>query len=62
MLPTVHYNMGGVPTNYMGEVLAPTPDNPDKVRGRVRVRVSTSVWALASRTASLRDWSKVSPS
>ncbi|PNW73110.1 hypothetical protein CHLRE_14g619133v5 [Chlamydomonas reinhardtii] len=31
VLPTVHYNMGGVPTNYMGEVLAPTPDNPDKV-------------------------------
>ncbi|KXZ48381.1 hypothetical protein GPECTOR_28g788 [Gonium pectorale] len=31
VLPTVHYNMGGVPTNYMGEVLAPTPENPDKV-------------------------------
>ena len=21
VLPTVHYNMGGIPTNYMGEVL-----------------------------------------
>ena len=24
VLPTVHYNMGGIPTNYMGEVLNPT--------------------------------------
>jgi succinate dehydrogenase / fumarate reductase flavoprotein subunit len=31
VLPTVHYNMGGVPTNYWGEVLSPTPDNPDRV-------------------------------
>jgi succinate dehydrogenase (ubiquinone) flavoprotein subunit len=31
VLPTVHYNMGGIPTNHYGEVLAPTPDNPDKV-------------------------------
>ena len=29
VLPTVHYNMGGVPTNYWGEVLNPTHDNPD---------------------------------
>ncbi|MGE0500997.1 MAG: succinate dehydrogenase flavoprotein subunit [Rhizobiaceae bacterium] len=29
--PTVHYNMGGVPTNYWGEVLDPTPDSPDRV-------------------------------
>ena len=31
VLPTVHYNMGGIPTNYWGEVLAPTPDDPDRV-------------------------------
>jgi len=31
VLPTVHYNMGGIPTNYHGEVLRPTPDNPDAV-------------------------------
>ncbi|OBQ63467.1 succinate dehydrogenase flavoprotein subunit [Mesorhizobium erdmanii] len=31
VLPTVHYNMGGVPTNYWGEVLNPTAENPDKV-------------------------------
>ncbi len=31
VLPTVHYNMGGIPTNYWGEVLAPTKDNPDAV-------------------------------
>ena len=31
VLPTVHYNMGGIPTNYWGEVLAPTPENPDAI-------------------------------
>jgi succinate dehydrogenase / fumarate reductase flavoprotein subunit len=31
VLPTVHYNMGGVPTNYWGEVLNPTALNPDQV-------------------------------
>ena len=31
VLPTVHYNMGGIPTNYHGEVLRPTKDDPDAV-------------------------------
>jgi succinate dehydrogenase / fumarate reductase, flavoprotein subunit len=31
VLPTVHYNMGGIPTNYHGEVLYPTADDPDRV-------------------------------
>ena len=31
VLPTVHYNMGGVPTNLHTEVLRPTKDNPDAV-------------------------------
>merc|ERR1719498_1118182 len=31
VLPTVHYNMGGIPTNYHGEVLRPTADNPDAI-------------------------------
>ena len=31
VLPTVHYNMGGIPTNYFGEVLNPTADNPDAI-------------------------------
>lgn len=29
VLPTVHYNMGGIPTNVHTEVLRPTKDNPD---------------------------------
>lgn len=29
--PTVHYNMGGIPTNYHGEVLSPTKDDPERV-------------------------------
>ncbi len=28
VLPTVHYNMGGIPTNYHGEVLRPTAKDP----------------------------------
>jgi succinate dehydrogenase / fumarate reductase flavoprotein subunit len=31
VLPTVHYNMGGIPTNYWGEVLNPTAEDPDRV-------------------------------
>ncbi len=31
VLPTVHYNMGGIPTNYHGEVLNPTEDDPERV-------------------------------
>ncbi len=29
VIPTVHYNMGGIPTNYWGEVLNPTAKAPD---------------------------------
>ncbi|CDO59490.1 Succinate dehydrogenase flavoprotein subunit [Candidatus Phaeomarinobacter ectocarpi] len=31
VLPTVHYNMGGIPTNYHGEVVAPKDGDPDAV-------------------------------
>jgi succinate dehydrogenase / fumarate reductase flavoprotein subunit len=31
VLPTVHYNMGGIPTNYRGEVLRPTENDPDAI-------------------------------
>jgi succinate dehydrogenase / fumarate reductase flavoprotein subunit len=31
VLPTVHYNMGGIPSNYRGEALRPTSANPDAV-------------------------------
>ncbi len=31
VLPTVHYNMGGIPTNYHGEVLNPTAKDPNAV-------------------------------
>ncbi len=45
VLPTVHYNMGGIPTNYHGEVLRPTPDESGRDRsgpdggGRGRLRL-----------------------
>jgi succinate dehydrogenase / fumarate reductase, flavoprotein subunit len=31
VIPTVHYNMGGIPTNYWGEVLNPVPGDPDAI-------------------------------
>ncbi len=31
VLPTVHYNMGGIPTNYWGEALNPTKEDPTAV-------------------------------
>ncbi len=31
VLPTVHYNMGGIPTNYHTEVLNPTATNKDQI-------------------------------
>jgi len=31
VIPTVHYNMGGIPTNYHGEVLTKVGGDPDKV-------------------------------
>ncbi|MDF3022665.1 MAG: sdhA [Alphaproteobacteria bacterium] len=38
VLPTVHYNMGGIPTNVRAEVVNPTKDNPDQiVRGLMAV-------------------------
>ena len=30
VLPTVHYNMGGIPTKYTGQVVTQTPDGQDK--------------------------------
>ena len=31
VLPTAHYNMGGIPTNYHGEVVCPKGGDPDSV-------------------------------
>ncbi len=31
VLPTVHYNMGGIPTNYMGEAVTLKDGNPDTI-------------------------------
>ncbi|MDU8926161.1 succinate dehydrogenase flavoprotein subunit [Alisedimentitalea sp. MJ-SS2] len=31
VLPTVHYNMGGIPTNYWGEVINPTKKDPNAI-------------------------------
>ncbi|MEL7465384.1 MAG: succinate dehydrogenase flavoprotein subunit [Pseudomonadota bacterium] len=32
VLPTVHYNMGGIPTDYWGQALNPTADSPDALQ------------------------------
>ena len=31
VIPTVHYNMGGIPTNWKGQVLNPTNDNENNI-------------------------------
>jgi succinate dehydrogenase / fumarate reductase, flavoprotein subunit len=31
VLPTAHYNMGGIPANFHGEVLDPTADDPERI-------------------------------
>ena len=31
VLPTVHYNMGGIPANFQGEVLNPSAEDPNRV-------------------------------
>ena len=31
VVPTVHYQMGGIPTNYLGEVVVPKDGNPNSV-------------------------------
>jgi len=33
VLPTVHYNMGGIPTNYKGEVVTLDGEDPDSIVG-----------------------------
>ena len=44
VLPTVHYNMGGIPTNYHGEALAPRNGDPDAtVPGLMAVGEAASV-------------------
>ena len=43
VLPTAHYNMGGIPTNIHGEVLNPTAADPERtVPGLMAVGFSTS--------------------
>jgi succinate dehydrogenase / fumarate reductase, flavoprotein subunit len=44
VLPTVHYNMGGIPTNYHAEVIAPRDGNPDAtVPGLMAIGEAASV-------------------
>ncbi len=31
VIPTAHYNMGGIPTNYHGEAINPRPGDPDAI-------------------------------
>jgi succinate dehydrogenase / fumarate reductase, flavoprotein subunit len=33
VVPTVHYQMGGIPTNYLGQVLVPGKDGPNTIVG-----------------------------
>jgi len=61
ILPTVHYDMGGVPTNYHGEALQPTDSSPDAVaagadgdrRGRQRIGARRQPARLQTRCSTL---------
>ena len=65
VVPTVHYQMGGIPTNYHGEVVAPAGGNPEAVvpgllrcrrmRVRVRARRQPAGHQLADRPAGVRQ-------
>ena len=64
VLPTAHYNMGGIPTNLHGEVLNPTSDDPERTvagadgdrRGGLRLgaRGDAARHQLAARSRRLR--------
>ncbi len=44
VIPTVHYNMGGIPTNYHGEVLCPKDGDPNAtVEGLMAIGEAASV-------------------
>ena len=50
VLPTVHYNMGGIPTNYWGEALIPTEDNPDRIQPGLMAVGEAGAPACTART------------
>ena len=50
VLPTVHYNMGGIPTNYKGEVLTLGADGKPKI-----LRINKPVYGMAQ---SGRRWQR----
>ena len=64
VLPTVHYNMGGIPTNYHAEVLRPTavqsgcdrprPDGGGRGRLRFRARRQPAWHQFAARPGGVR--------
>ena len=49
VLPTVHYNMGGIPTNYKGQVTKPGPFHSGKEGGN-----DTGALASSEKTVFLR--------
>jgi succinate dehydrogenase/fumarate reductase flavoprotein subunit len=59
VLPTVHYNMGGIPTNYHGEVLTKKNGDPDCVvpglmaLGEAAARVQLRVLSHAMQLGTL---------
>ena len=46
VLPTVHYNMGGIPTTHFGEVLRPTDAAPDTVVPGLFAPEQDRLWPL----------------
>jgi succinate dehydrogenase/fumarate reductase flavoprotein subunit len=51
VLPTVHYNMGGVPTNYRGQVITIDAQGKDKV-----IKVSHKTLLIPTKYFCLGGW------
>ena len=64
VVPTIHYQMGGIPTNYFGQVVAPQRRQPERRRRwlvcdrrmcvRQRARRQSIGYQLAARSAGVR--------
>ena len=67
VVPTVHYQMGGIPTNYMGQVVAPegSEQGGDRAgpvrRGRMRLRLGARRQPPGHQLAARPAWCSARP-
>ena len=67
VVPTAHYQMGGIPTNYLGQVVAPEGANPESIvpgllrRRRVRLRLGARRRTASAATRCSTWWCSARP-